>query len=243
MPASTQSGAITGAGRQAALAHVTILQAPQRRRRVGVVGGDREVLVLGGRLAVEGDVPGASADAGRLVQQRRLGGHGRIERADQLRVAHPVRPSHPERLDLQPEPPQRALVRGRLGAEDADTGGEHQPGGLHPGQQRDLGVVVLNLARHPVAHGPAIALALDLLLGHGEADSASRLLQRHPPGAHLPQQLRELGGDVVVGVLRDAANLGSDDGCRGRLAADVEVDRPEDGGTPLPWEEAGGPLR
>ena len=126
---------------QAALGHETILEAAQRRGRVRVGGGDREVRRLRGRLAVERRVAGAAADAGRLLHQRGVARLGRVEPADELRVGGRGRPVDAERRGLPAQPRERALVGLRLRPQDAAAAAQHQGGGGHPREERDLGVV------------------------------------------------------------------------------------------------------
>ena len=122
-------------------------------------------------------------------------------------------------------------------------GPEHELGGRHAGEQRDLRVVVLGRERHAVADGPRPVLAHDLLLGDLQLHAAARDLQRQPPLPDLREQLGDRRRDVGVRVLRDAADLGAGDVGGDEVPGAVEVERPQDGRGPLPREQARDALR
>ena len=122
-------------------------------------------------------------------------------------------------------------------------GTEHELGGRHAGEQRDLRVVVLGRERHAVADGPRPVLAHDLLLGDLQLHAAARDLQRQTTLPDLREQLGDRRRDVGVGVLRDAADLGAGDVGGDEVPGAVEVERPQDGRGPLPREQARDALR
>ena len=78
--------------------------------------------------------------------------------------------------------------------------------GGHPGHQRELGVELLVLVRHPVRDGPAAVLRDHLLLWHAEPHPAARLLNGQAQHADLAQERRDVVRDVLLGELRDAAH-------------------------------------
>jgi hypothetical protein len=134
------------------------------------------------------------------------------------------------------------------GAENARLPVEHDVGGGHTCQQRDLCVPALDRLWGPKGERPAIALLLDLLLRDLQAHSATIAFSELAPLAHQLQQSQRLpwqasvhlGLGLVVAELRPTPHERPRHVGRHRLAAVVERDRPQQRRPYLIRQQAGG---
>ena len=155
--------------------------------------------------------------------------------ADEVGIAHRLRPVHPQGSRDPTQLRDVARVCGSQGPQDADPSFHHQVGSGHPGEQGDLRVPGLDRQRLAEAEHPVSVLEVDLLVGQREADTASSGLPRQPQLADLAEQPEdrvalprvEVRLDALVGELRPAAHHGPLDPDRGPLPRRVDVDRPQ----------------
>ncbi len=242
---------LTGAQRDARLADEAVDQPAQRRGGVRVRGRDRGVQRLLGHLAVEGDVRRAAQQRGGVAEQRRLGGHRRVQGAHHRGVVGALGPGDAEREGGPAQALDVAGVGRRQGAQHAGAAVEHDPGRGHAGEQRDLRVPVLDRQRGPAGQRPPAArVDLDLLLGRRQGEPAARDLGGLAQPADLAQQHERLRRGAVVqrplrprvGQLRAAAHHRAAHADGGRGAVGVQVEVPEQRGRVLVGQQAGGAL-
>ena len=178
-------------------------------------------------------------------------GVGVVERAQELPVGETLGPRHAQRGGLAPEALEVARVGRRHGAQDADLASQHEVGGAHPGEQRDLGVPVLRGEQRAEGDAEAaLAVLLDLLLGHRQGGAAALALERDPLLPDLLEQHEALLRAAVVDralhllvvVAAHAAHHRAVDLDRGALAVGGEADVPDEGRPHLVGQQARGPL-
>ena len=237
---------------QARLPRVAVREPPQRCGHVRVLVGDGSVARLLGRRAVEGRVPRATHEPGRLAQDRGVRGGRRVEGAHEVRIGLRLGPRRAEGQGRASQAGDRPGVGRRHGAQDPGARPEHQVRRREAGEQGDLRVVALDRQRGAVGERPTLAVrrGVDLLLGHGEAHAAALALERLAQPADLGEQLERLCGaarvepplDLLVAELRPAAHGRPAQVGPRALAVGVEVDRPQQRRALAPRQERGGAL-
>ena len=156
------------------------------------------------RLAVEGEIPRAAEENGRLGDEGGVHRHPWIEMTDEVGVRHVVGPGDLERLRRAVEASDGATVGLRQRAEHADSGVQHELGRAHPGHQRDLGIPAFDRKRRSKAERVAVRVLDHLLLGDRQGDAATAgfaLLAQRPD---LAQELQRLLRRAVVERALDA---------------------------------------
>ena len=209
------------------------------------------MLRLLGGLAVEPDVAGPAQQPGAGDDHRGVAGVLGVERADEVGVEQLGGPLDVQRLGGAVHPLHVARVRRRQRAQQADAGVDHQRRGGHPGQQRDLGVPLLDREHPAEAQRPPLAVDVDLLLGQRQRHSPAGGLPLLAQLADLAEQHEELVGrpgvdlllDAGVVELRPAADDRADHVDGGALALGVDLDRPEQRRPVLVGQQGGRALR
>src|SRR6476619_1868293 len=232
--------------RDAGLADVPVDEPAKRRGRVCVGRCECCVLGISRDVPVEGGVAGAAQEAGRRGEERRLPGHVRVQRPDERRIRHLLRPRHSERLRGAAQALEPHRVGGGDGAEDPRLSFEHQLRRGHPGHERDLRVPPLDRKGRAVRKLVPVRALRDFLLGQLQAHAAAANLALLAEDPHLAQEPEHLvcgpvvdgSLDAAVRELLAAADTSLADVDVGALAGLVDVHRPDERGTQLAGKQA-----
>jgi hypothetical protein len=159
-------------------------------------------------------------------------------------------PRDAERPGGAPQPLDVARVRGRERAQQAHLALAHQVRRAHPGEQRDLGVPLLDRVHRPELQQPPVVDQVQLLLRQREVDAAPGLLAVQPQLPDLLEQAEHLLGrpgvdrllDLLVGELGARPHQRALELRVGAFAGLVQRQRPEQGGPDLVGQQRPGVL-
>ena len=159
-------------------------------------------------------VAGAAEQAGSLGQNRRLGGLGGIERADEAPGSRGLVATRHQAPWPRAASRLTSLSRGRRqGAEDPDACLRHHPPRRHTGRQRELGVPPFHIGHLAELEPPPSVGRHHPLLGHRERDPAAGRLALDPEWAQFGQSAingsgRLTGVEVRPGPTRSRVEPG-----------------------------------